>query len=174
MSKFQRITENTLHTNYGSQDAFDKEPDLWLATLVANRNAQFSDDFSGYGHAYNFKSHEHDDDNELLAELDDRLSTVENILRSFILRLESPKLSYFKHGHEVHEFLCLALGNHRDACLDLTRTLTNFKTCFDNYFIHGSDENSPDILVESQAGKLIERLSIQVPMIYETIENETL
>lgn len=112
--------------------------------------------------------------NELLAELYDRLSAVENILRNFILRLESPIPSSFKHGHEVHEFLCLALGNHRDACLDLTRTLTNFKSCSDNHFTHGSVENSPDIFVESQAGQLIERLSIWVPMIYETIENETL
>jgi hypothetical protein len=65
VSKFQRITENALHTNYGSQDAFDEEPDLRLATLVANRNAQFSEDFSTYGHAYSFKSHEHDDDSEV-------------------------------------------------------------------------------------------------------------
>ena len=65
MSNFQRITENALHTNYGSQDAFDEEPDLRLATLVANRNAQFSDDFSTYGHAYSFKSHKHDDDSEV-------------------------------------------------------------------------------------------------------------
>lgn len=111
--------------------------------------------------------------NELLTELYDRLSAVENLLRSFILRLESPILSSFKHGHEVHEFLCLALGNHRDACLDLPRTLKNFKSCSDNYFMHAV-KNSPDIIIESQAKQLIERLSIWVPMIYETIENETL
>lgn len=64
VSKFQRITENALHTNYGSQDAFDEEPDLRLATLVANRNVEFSDDFSSQGHAYSFKSHGHDDDSE--------------------------------------------------------------------------------------------------------------
>ncbi|KAJ5175445.1 uncharacterized protein N7482_001322 [Penicillium canariense] len=62
VAKFQRITENALHTNYGSQDAFDDEPDLRLATLVANRNAQFSADFALRGHMYNFKSHSHDDD----------------------------------------------------------------------------------------------------------------
>ncbi|GAA92339.1 dynamin [Aspergillus luchuensis IFO 4308] len=38
-----RITENALQTKYGSQDAFDDEPELRLATLVANRNALFSD-----------------------------------------------------------------------------------------------------------------------------------
>jgi histidinol-phosphate/aromatic aminotransferase/cobyric acid decarboxylase-like protein len=53
---------------------------------------------------------------ELLTELSDRLSAVENILRNFILRLNIPTLSS-AHGHEVHQFLCLALGNHRDACL---------------------------------------------------------
>ncbi|KAJ5318544.1 hypothetical protein N7476_004964 [Penicillium atrosanguineum] len=41
VAKFQRITENALRTNYGSQDAFDEEPDL------------------------RFKSHEHDDDSEV-------------------------------------------------------------------------------------------------------------
>lgn len=112
--------------------------------------------------------------NELFAELYDRLSAVENILRSFILRLEFPILSSFKHGHEMHEFLCLALGNHRDACLDLTRALKNFKSCSDNYFVQGPVKNSPDIIIESQAKQLIERLSTWVLMIYETIENETL
>lgn len=52
------------HTNYGSQNAFDEEPDLRLATLVANRNAQFSDDFSARGHVYGFMSHDHDHDND--------------------------------------------------------------------------------------------------------------
>lgn len=64
VSKFQRITENALHTNYGSQDAFDEEADLRLATKVANRNVQFSDEFSSRGHVYCFKSHGHDDDSE--------------------------------------------------------------------------------------------------------------
>lgn len=36
------------------------------------------------------------------------------------------------------------------------------------------DKNSPNIFVELQGGQLIERLSIWVPMIYETIESETL
>lgn len=40
--------------------------------------------------------------------------------------------------------------------------------------MHGPVENSPDIIIESQAKQLIERLSIWVPMIYETIENKTL
>ncbi|KAJ6016366.1 hypothetical protein N7540_010957 [Penicillium herquei] len=36
VANFQRITENAFHTNYRSQDAFGEEPDLRLATLVAN------------------------------------------------------------------------------------------------------------------------------------------
>ncbi|KAJ5291465.1 hypothetical protein N7478_000716 [Penicillium angulare] len=64
VAKFQRITENALHTNYGSQDAFDNERDLRLATLVANRNAQLAEDFESRGHVYTFKSHSHDDDLE--------------------------------------------------------------------------------------------------------------
>ena len=100
---------------------------------------------------------------ELLTELSDRLFSVENILRNFILGLNTPTLPS-EHGNEVHQFLCL----------DLTRTLTNLKQCSDNYFMNGVDENSPNIVIESQAGQIIERLSIWVPMIYETIENETL
>ncbi|KAJ5706514.1 hypothetical protein N7536_002203 [Penicillium majusculum] len=64
VSKFQRITENALRTNYGSQDSFDEYPSLRLATLVANRNAQFSEEISTQGHVYCFKAHDHDDDLE--------------------------------------------------------------------------------------------------------------
>lgn len=64
VSKFQRITEDALRTNYGSQNAFDEELSLWLATLVANRNAQFCDEVSVRGHDYEFMSHSHDDDLE--------------------------------------------------------------------------------------------------------------
>ncbi|KAL4872346.1 hypothetical protein BDV12DRAFT_210860 [Aspergillus spectabilis] len=64
VARFQRITKNALKTNYGSQDAFDEDSDLRLATLVANRNGIFSDDFSTRGHVYNFMSHTHDDDSD--------------------------------------------------------------------------------------------------------------
>ncbi|CAI7633127.1 unnamed protein product [Penicillium crustosum] len=64
VSKFQRITENALHTNYGSQDSFDEYHSLRLVTLVANRNAQFSDEVSNQGHVYCFNTHSHDDDSE--------------------------------------------------------------------------------------------------------------
>ncbi|KGO38852.1 Dynamin [Penicillium expansum] len=64
VSKFQRITENALRTNYGSQDFFDEYPSLRLATLVANRNAQFSEELSTQGHVYCFEAHDHDDDSE--------------------------------------------------------------------------------------------------------------
>ncbi|PYH80583.1 dynamin [Aspergillus uvarum CBS 121591] len=64
VSKFKQITENALQTNYGSQDAFDDEPDLRLATVVANRNALFSDEISTRGHTFAFMSHNHDDDSD--------------------------------------------------------------------------------------------------------------
>jgi hypothetical protein len=64
VSKFQRITENALHTNYGSLDSFDEHQSLRLATLVANRNAQFSDEVSNQGHVYCFNAHDRDDDSE--------------------------------------------------------------------------------------------------------------
>lgn len=62
VSAYHHITDNALHTNYESQDALDEEADLWLATLVATRSAQFSDDFPSQGHLYCFMSHGHDDD----------------------------------------------------------------------------------------------------------------
>ncbi|PYH98935.1 dynamin [Aspergillus ellipticus CBS 707.79] len=64
VSKFKQMTENALQTNYGSQDAFDDEPDLRLATVVANRNALFSDEVSTRGHTFTFMSHDHDDDSD--------------------------------------------------------------------------------------------------------------
>ncbi|PYI13434.1 dynamin [Aspergillus violaceofuscus CBS 115571] len=64
VSKFKQITENALQTNYGSQDAFDDEPDLRLATVVANRNALFSDEISTRGHTFAFMSHNHDEDSD--------------------------------------------------------------------------------------------------------------
>ena len=44
----------------------------------------------------------------------------------FYIRTGILKTLLFKRGHELHELLCLALRNHRNACLDLTRTFTNF------------------------------------------------
>lgn len=55
---------SALHTDYGSQNAFDNERYLRLATWVANRNDQLTEDFEFLGHVYTFKSHSHDDDLE--------------------------------------------------------------------------------------------------------------
>lgn len=52
VSKFQRITENVLTTNYETRDIFDGEPDLRLATFVTNRNAGLPDDFATQGHLF--------------------------------------------------------------------------------------------------------------------------
>lgn len=65
ISKFQRVTEDALHTNYGRLSVFDEEPDLRLATLVANRNTKFSEEFAEHGHVYSFTSHDHESDSEL-------------------------------------------------------------------------------------------------------------
>ncbi|KAJ5100859.1 hypothetical protein N7456_006911 [Penicillium angulare] len=64
VTKFQRITENAPHANHASEDTFDKQRDLRLATLVANRNAKCSDDYLTHDHLYGFKSHLHDDDSK--------------------------------------------------------------------------------------------------------------
>lgn len=62
VSKFNRITQNALSTNYGLQDEFDEEPDLRLVTKVANRNAMFSEDLAIRGHRFDFQSHGHEND----------------------------------------------------------------------------------------------------------------
>jgi ribosome biogenesis protein Nip4 len=65
-----------------------------------------------------------------MTELSYRLSAVENILRNFILRLNILTLSS-EYGHEVHQFLCLVLENHRDVYLDvpeLCQTSNNVQT----------------------------------------------
>ncbi|KAJ5538589.1 Dynamin [Penicillium frequentans] len=55
VSEFQKITQHALCTNYGAYDIFDKQ-EARLATLIANRNAQFSCEMSEFGHEYAFKT----------------------------------------------------------------------------------------------------------------------
>ena len=52
----------------------------------------------------------------------------------FHIQIGISKLFSFKRGHKVREFLCLALRNHREACLDLTWALSSFKQCSDIYY----------------------------------------
>lgn len=54
VATFQEITQQALTTNYGVRDIFDFDEGLRLATLVANRNATFSDDVAYLGHEYAF------------------------------------------------------------------------------------------------------------------------
>ncbi|PIG84606.1 hypothetical protein AARAC_010920 [Aspergillus arachidicola] len=62
ISRFNRLTQNALTTNYGTQNEFDEEPDLRLATKVAIRNAALSEDFAIHGHTFDFRSQEHEND----------------------------------------------------------------------------------------------------------------
>lgn len=54
MSNFNRLTQDALATNYGSNDLFGRQ-NLRLATLVQNRGIQFSDEMACYGHEYCFQ-----------------------------------------------------------------------------------------------------------------------
>lgn len=56
MSTFQEITQQALATNYGVRDIFDSDEAFRLATLVANRNTAFANDFKIRGHEYSFRA----------------------------------------------------------------------------------------------------------------------
>ncbi|RJE20074.1 DYNc [Aspergillus sclerotialis] len=55
VAKFQELTSQALATNY-SNDLFDENSDLRLATVLRNRCEAFKDDMSNYGHEYSFAS----------------------------------------------------------------------------------------------------------------------
>lgn len=55
VAKFQELTSQALATNY-SNDLFDENLDLRLATVLRNRCEAFKDDMCNYGHEYRFAS----------------------------------------------------------------------------------------------------------------------
>jgi hypothetical protein len=59
VTRFQRITQNALTTNYGISDEFDIYPELRLATLVVTRDSKFGEDMAAYGHKHEFDSENH-------------------------------------------------------------------------------------------------------------------
>ncbi|KAK6810758.1 hypothetical protein RU639_013520 [Aspergillus parasiticus] len=54
ISSFQTITSHALSSNYSSNDHFDQEEVLRLATNVVNRNEMFSDNMAQWGHEFDF------------------------------------------------------------------------------------------------------------------------
>ncbi|KAL1885821.1 hypothetical protein Plec18167_001317 [Paecilomyces lecythidis] len=54
MNSFENITRHALSTNYSSNDHFDKDEELRLATRVVNRNEEFSNNMALWGHEYDF------------------------------------------------------------------------------------------------------------------------
>jgi hypothetical protein len=54
ISSFQTITSHALSSNYSSNDHFDKEEALRLATNVVNRNEMFSNDMAQWAHEFDF------------------------------------------------------------------------------------------------------------------------
>lgn len=54
MKSFENITRHALSTNYSSNDHFDKDEELRLATRIVNRNEEFSNDMALWGHEYDF------------------------------------------------------------------------------------------------------------------------
>ena len=69
VSKFQEVTQHALGTNYGFHKIFETDQKARLATLVAARNAKFSDDLATRGHQYSF--HPDNSDEESTAEAED-------------------------------------------------------------------------------------------------------
>ncbi|KAJ9306751.1 hypothetical protein DTO217A2_3738 [Paecilomyces variotii] len=54
MNSFEGITRHALSTNYSSNDHFDEDEELRLATRIVNRNDEFSNDMALWGHEYDF------------------------------------------------------------------------------------------------------------------------
>ena len=53
-TRFQTITSLAIGANYGSDKIFEGSFDLRLATAIVNRNEQFANDVSRWGHTINF------------------------------------------------------------------------------------------------------------------------
>ncbi|KAJ5998589.1 hypothetical protein N7451_006399 [Penicillium sp. IBT 35674x] len=108
VSEFQKITQHALCTNYGAYDIFVKQ-EARLATLISNRNAQFCDDMSDFGHEYAFKT-----ECLALAQGEPTASVAEESLQSNIDNSESKEsnLSGFTESRkfpdleELDEILC--------------------------------------------------------------------
>jgi hypothetical protein len=54
--EFQNIVSLALTTNYGGHDLFDQDENLRLATVVRNRDEEFSEDLARWGQEYRFAS----------------------------------------------------------------------------------------------------------------------
>ncbi len=68
--EFQKLSAETLSSNYGRADVFDKNPTLRLATAVVNRSDLMSEAIATKGHTFHFESsdvekgsHEHESSN---------------------------------------------------------------------------------------------------------------
>lgn len=60
VSAFQEITLHAIATNYVAHEIFDGNQSVRLATLISNRNSDFSDDLQACGHTYAFRSEKKD------------------------------------------------------------------------------------------------------------------
>ncbi|CRG85853.1 Interferon-induced GTP-binding protein Mx [Talaromyces islandicus] len=70
MSSFQEITQQALSTNYSSNNHFDHDLDLRLATRIVNRNDSFSGDMASWGHEYRFAEDTRDESSQSDGEID--------------------------------------------------------------------------------------------------------
>jgi hypothetical protein len=66
VTAFQEVTALALNTGYGSNEVFDQEPGLRLATLVVNRNDIFAKEMAEWGHEYGFQTTGKGDDQQKL------------------------------------------------------------------------------------------------------------
>lgn len=96
MNLFQDMTRQALTTNYSSNDLFDSQTELRLATRIVNRNYIYSTDMTAWGHKYKFAGDCDGDDNssDLEVKPEDEKDVDDNLWASVrMARLETRKVS---------------------------------------------------------------------------------
>jgi hypothetical protein len=74
VSSFQKLTQLALTTNYSVDGIFDTDPEVRLATRIANRNLSFADLVTEWGHEFAFNAEGSDTVSQLPREEEDPYS----------------------------------------------------------------------------------------------------
>ncbi|KAL8917694.1 MAG: hypothetical protein Q9172_005722 [Xanthocarpia lactea] len=106
--RFQTMTTQALEAHYYSDDAFDSRPSLKLATIVVERNENFSDDIWRHGHTMKFSQEATGDDLESLVDSD--AESEEGMIHT----------RYRQHPDELNELLynTLILAAPKEGIMD--------------------------------------------------------
>ncbi|EED22526.1 dynamin, putative [Talaromyces stipitatus ATCC 10500] len=108
MNLFQDITRQALTTSYSSNDSFDSQWELRLATRIVNRNDVFSKDMAVWGHKYEFARDADGDSNSSDSEVkheDEDVESARAVARVEHLKIrktsDMPDLEVLVHSMET-------------------------------------------------------------------------